>query len=37
MTPDQVRQVRTLRAGGEPIFSLVAGYGVSRATVYRAP
>jgi DNA invertase Pin-like site-specific DNA recombinase len=36
LTPDQVRQVRALRAGGEAISSLVASYGVSRATIYRA-
>lgn len=33
---DQVRQVRALRAGGEPISDLVASFGVSRATIYRA-
>ena len=36
LTAAQVRQVRTLRNGGESITELVAGYGVSRATVYRA-
>jgi len=35
LTPDQVRQIRSLRAGGEAISSLVASYGVSRATIYR--
>jgi len=32
----QVRQVRTLRAGGSSIRELVSEFGVSRATVYRA-
>ncbi len=36
LTPDQIRQVRKLRAGGESIGELVAGFGVSRATIYRA-
>jgi len=36
LTATQVRQVRTLRAGGSSIGELVAGFGVSRATVYRA-
>ena len=36
LTEAQVRQVRALRAGGESISELVAGFGVSRATVYRA-
>jgi len=36
LSPDQVRQVRSLRAGGESIADLVRGFGVSRATVYRA-
>lgn len=36
LTSDQARQVRALRAGGESISDLVAGYGVSRATIYRA-
>jgi DNA invertase Pin-like site-specific DNA recombinase len=36
LTPAQVRQVRALRTGGESITELVAGYGVSRATIYRA-
>lgn len=36
LTPAQARQVRALRAGGETISELVAGYGVSRATIYRA-
>ncbi len=33
---DQVRQVRSLRVGGESIADLVRGFGVSRATIYRA-
>lgn len=36
LTPAQARQVRSLREGGEPITELVAGFGVSRATIYRA-
>jgi len=36
LTPAQTRQVRALRAGGETISELVAGFGVSRATIYRA-
>jgi len=36
LSPTQVGQVRTLRAGGSSIGELVAGFGVSRATVYRA-
>lgn len=36
LTPAQARQVRALRSGGETIGELVAGYGVSRATIYRA-
>jgi DNA invertase Pin-like site-specific DNA recombinase len=32
----QARQVRALRAGGESISDLVAAFGVSRATIYRA-
>lgn len=36
LTKDQARQVRSLRAGGEPISDLVRSYGVSRATIYRA-
>jgi len=36
LSAGQVRQVRALRAGGESIGELVAGFGVSRATVYRA-
>jgi len=36
LSPDQVRQVRALRAGGESIADLVRSFGVSRATVYRA-
>jgi len=36
LTPAQARQVRALRAGGETISELVAGYSVSRATIYRA-
>jgi DNA invertase Pin-like site-specific DNA recombinase len=36
LTAGQVRQVRSLREGGESISELVASYGVSRATIYRA-
>ncbi len=36
LTTAQARQVRTLRVGGETISELVAGFGVSRATIYRA-
>jgi len=36
LTAAQVRQIRTLRTGGESITELVTGYGVSRATIYRA-
>ncbi|MEE6289318.1 recombinase family protein [Georgenia sp. MJ173] len=36
LTKDQARQVRSLRAGGEPISDLVRSFGVSRATIYRA-
>ena len=36
LTADQVRQVRSLRDGGESIADLVGGFGVSRATIYRA-
>ena len=36
LTQAQVRQIRKLRDGGESISELVAGFGVSRATVYRA-
>lgn len=36
LSADQVRQVRSLRAGGESIAELVRGFGVSRATIYRA-
>ena len=36
LSPTQVGQVRTLRAGGSSIGELVSGFGVSRATVYRA-
>jgi len=36
LTADQVRQVRSLRAAGESIAELVGGFGVSRATIYRA-
>jgi len=36
LSPEQVRQIRTLRDGGESINGLVAGYRVSRATIYRA-
>jgi len=36
LTATQVGQVRVLRAGGSSIGEPVAGFGVSRATVYRA-
>ena len=36
LSVDQVRQVRALRAGGESVPSLMAGYAASRATIYRA-
>ena len=36
LSADQVRQVRGLRAGGESIADLAGGFGVSRATIYRA-
>ena len=36
LSVDQVRQVRSLRAGGESVADLVRGFGVSRATIYRA-
>jgi len=36
LSPEQVRQIRALRDGGESINGLVAGYRVSRATIYRA-
>lgn len=36
LTGDQVRQVRSLRAGGESIADLTRGFKVSRATIYRA-
>lgn len=36
LTPDQARQVRSLRAGGESIADLVRGFGASRVTIYRA-
>ena len=36
LTTDQARQVRSLRAGGESIADLDRGFGVSRATIYRA-
>ncbi len=36
LTAAQARQVRALRAGGESISELVAGHGVSRATIHRA-
>jgi len=36
LTAAQARQVRALRAGGESIGELVTGFGVSRATIYRA-
>lgn len=36
LTPDQARQVRALRTGGETINELVRSFGASRATIYRA-
>ena len=36
LTADQVRQVRSLRDGGESIAELVGGFVVPRATIYRA-
>ena len=36
LSVDQVRQVRALRAEGETVPSLMAGYAASRATIYRA-
>lgn len=36
LTPAQAHQVRSLREGGESITELVASFGVSRATIYRA-
>lgn len=36
LTPTQVRQIQTLRTGGNSISELVDSFGVSRATVYRA-
>ncbi len=36
LTADQARHVRALRAGGEAIIELVRGFGVSRATIFRA-
>ena len=36
LSADQARQVRALRAGGETVPSLMAGYAASRATIYRA-
>jgi len=36
LTTDQARQVRSLRAGGESTADLDRGFGVSRATIYRA-
>jgi len=36
LTPAQARQVRSLRADGEPVSDLMRTFGVSRATVYRA-
>ena len=35
LSPDQARQVRALRAGGEAVTALAATFGVSRATIYR--
>jgi len=36
LTPAQARQIRSLRERGESISDLVASYGVSRTTIYRA-
>ncbi len=36
LSDDQVRQVRSLRTGGESIADLTRSFGVSRATIYRA-
>lgn len=36
LTADQARQIRALRESGESVAALVATFGVSRATVYRA-
>jgi len=36
LTPDQIRQVRALRAEEESVADLVRTFGVSRATIYRA-
>jgi len=36
LTDAQARQVRALRRSGESIGEVVAGFGVSRATIYRA-
>lgn len=36
LTADQVRQVRSLHAGGESVADLTRSFKVSRATVYRA-
>jgi DNA invertase Pin-like site-specific DNA recombinase len=36
LSPAQARQVRSLRADGEPVSDLMRTFGVSRATVYRA-
>lgn len=36
LTGEQTRQIRALRASGEPVTALVATFGTSRATVYRA-
>ena len=36
LTHSQVRQVWALRVGGESISDLVACFGASRATIYRA-
>ncbi len=36
LTNDRARQVRSLHAGGGTIADLVRGFGVSRATIYRA-
>jgi DNA invertase Pin-like site-specific DNA recombinase len=36
LTSAQTRQVRSLRADGEPVSDLMRSFGVSRATIYRA-
>lgn len=36
LSGDQIRQVCSLREGGESITSLMASFAASRATIYRA-